>query len=654
MTTEQNVPTKEPDTKAKKNDNRKIKKFFTFTLCLSIVTAGSMQGFSLLFATEPLALLTSTISYGQLGTTLEGSGTASSAEIQSIPLNSSGEILAVYVSAGEIIQEGQLLYTQDDSEVDEAILVLEDEIDAYSDSIEEYYEVIDGYYDTISDYNDNILDYRNDIMVYEKNIVDLQEDIQNLTVTAPFTGKITDIAVKSGDSVNSNDTLATLSNNTELSVDLYFSYTYENDISIGDSANISIPDMMLSLKGAVSEITKVEYITKEGTKCFLVRISVPNSGSLASGMKVSATIGDKYPVEAGILGNSQEVTVLSPSSAYVEEVFVSNYQNIQVGDALFLLDSSSLEEELSSLYDSISDVEKNILNLEKNISSTQSSIGKQMDKVAKEEDEIADIYLEIAELEKSRKDFMVYSEISGKIITVNIEEGVSPSLLLPAVIIYNLDTMTFTANIDELDVEHVSIGMPVTITYSTSGNTQNYIGKITAISYEANNESGVAYFPVTISVDTMGELSSGVSISYKISIGDADEGFLVPIDAIKSHDNGTCIYVEGSSTTGLIVDDLPEGYYALDVTVETSDSQNALIFTEFGELTEGMTVFTRYQATEPNNGDVTSAISGTGEMDMDAMMAMRESMMGTGGMASGGIGNGVVAGNSNKTSIRGG
>lgn len=647
MTTEHNKS-------EKKQDKGKIKKYFSSALCLSLVTVGSIQGFSLFFALDTPIPLTGTVSYGQLGTALEGSGTASSAEVQSISLHSTGEILDVYVSAGEIIQEGQILYRQDDSEIDEAILVLEGDIEAHYDSISEYYEIIDGYQVSISDYYEDINDYQDTISDYEKDISDLEDDIKNLTVTAPFSGKLTDISVKTGDSINSDGTLATLSDNGELSVDLYFSYNYEHEISVGDSANISVPDLMLSLKATVSEIKKVEYITKEGAKCFLVKITVPNSGALASGMEVSANIGDIYPVEAGILENSQELTILSPNSGTIEEVFVSNYENVKTGDSLFFLNSSSLEEEISNLYDSIATIEKNIANIEKNISSTQSSISKQMEKIADEEEEISDIFIEIADLEESRSDFVVYSEISGKIITVNVEEGETPSLVLPAVLIYNLDTMTFTANIDELDVEHVYIGMPVTVSYSTSGSTQNYIGEITAISYEANNDSGVAYFPTTISVDTMGELSSGVSISYKIAIGDADEGFLVPIDAVKSYENGTCIYIEGNSTSGLAVEDLPEGYYALDVTVESSDSQNALISSNSPELLEGMTVFTRYQATEPSNGDVTSAISGTGEMDMEAMMAMRDSMMASGGMNSGGVNSGMMAGNIDKSSIRGG
>lgn len=363
MTTEHNKSDKPQKTKGK------AKKYVSSALCLSLITVGSMQGYSLFFVAEPPVILTSTITYGQLGTALEGSGTASSAEVQSISLESTGEILAVYVSAGEIVKEGQLLYMQDDSEIDEAILTLEEDIETHNDSISEYYQLIEDYNDSISDYYDNISNYQDDILDYEEDIADLQEDIQNLEVTAPFSGKISDITVKTGDSVGSDVTLATLSSNDALSVDLYFSYSYETEISVGDSASISVPDLMLSLKGSVSDIKKVEYITKEGTKCFLVRIEIPNSGALSSGMEVSANIGDVYPVEAGIIENSQEHAILSPNSAVVQEIFVSNYENVKTGESLFLMDASSLEEEIDNLYDTIADIEKNIVTVEKNITS---------------------------------------------------------------------------------------------------------------------------------------------------------------------------------------------------------------------------------------------------------------------------------------------
>lgn len=558
------------------------KKYITSSLCLGLVAVGGIQGYSLFFTEESPVALTGTVTFGQLGTTIEGSGTASSASTQSVALASSSEILGVYVTAGDTVEEGQLLYIQDDSELDDQIEVIQEQIETY--------------YDTISEYNSTIADYYS-------SIADINESIGEATVTAPFSGKVTEIMVDIDDNVTSSGKICQLTSSSSLDVVLYFSYAYEDEIYVGQSATVAIPDQMLTLPGTVSKLSKVEYITPEGTSCFGVTITVDNPGSLTTGTEVSATIGMLYPVEAGTLSDVNNKSINAPMSGAISHIYVEEYQNVAAGQKLFQLNTDSLVDQRTALQENVTDT---------------------YEKVASVQEKIADLQQDILEIQAERDDFKVYSEISGKVITVNVTEGAIPNSSQPAVMIYNMDTMQFTANIDELDFEHVYQGMPVEVSYSTSSTTQSFEGSITAISFEATNDSGVAYFPVTISVDSQGVLSSGVSLSYKISVGDADQGYLVPIDALKSYDDGACVYVEGEGA-GIDDEEIPEGFYGVAVEVATSNSQYALV--KEG-LEEDMTLFTRYQATAPSGGDSTSQISGQGgEMDMEAMMAMRESMM---------------------------
>ena len=59
------------------------------------------------------------------------------------------------------------------------------------------------------------------------------------------------------------------------------------------------------------------------------------------------------------------------------------------------------------------------------------------------------------------------AELAGKIIMVNVREGESPREAgQTAVVLYNLDSMTITANIDELDIDGIAMGMEVDITQS--------------------------------------------------------------------------------------------------------------------------------------------------------------------------------------------
>ena len=88
----------------------------------------------------------------------------------------------------------------------------------------------------------------------------------------PSAGQTTDEAtivgvhVKVGDTVNEGDTIATLVNDTKLRLSLYYSYAYEGDIKVGQTAQISIPAIMAPVTGKVEQINKVRFVSPEGAK----------------------------------------------------------------------------------------------------------------------------------------------------------------------------------------------------------------------------------------------------------------------------------------------------------------------------------------------------------------------------------------------------
>ena len=83
---------------------------------------------ALFFRTEGAAALTERTTYGSLSTTLEGTGTTMPADSVTVTTASAAEITGVYVSAGDTVAAGDLLYTQDDSELDEQIEEYEQEL----------------------------------------------------------------------------------------------------------------------------------------------------------------------------------------------------------------------------------------------------------------------------------------------------------------------------------------------------------------------------------------------------------------------------------------------------------------------------------------------------------------------------------------------
>lgn len=562
--------------KAEKTETAPKKKGGILRRVVPLVLAAALlcgAGFgvkALFFTAEERVALTGTTSYGSLATTVEGTGITVPADSFSVTAASSeGKITGVYVTAGETVTAGQLLYTQDDSELDE--------------TLDEYQKQIDDLYDQINSYNDQIDNYT-------EQIGDLKETMAELAITAPFSGRITELQADQGDELQKGTRLATLVDDSRMTLTEYFSYAYEDEVYVGMAAGVSIPSLMNTYTGAVTEVKKVERLTTEGTRCFAVTITLDNPGALTQGMTGAAWLlsdsGEKlYPAVEGSLEYQGSKTVTASAAGKLLTVHVDEYETVRAGQTLFTIDGSDYADQVES-------TEKGIANAQKSIATAR--------------DRIASYTQRMEEAEEKRSDYNVTSDIDGKVIMVNVREGETPRSGMTAVSVYNLDNMEITANIDELDIGSIQMGMEVSIVKSGTDEAA-FTGYVSEISYEATNSNGVAYFPITITIPAGGELSAGVNVSYYISLGDDEEGVLAPLEALKSYDGGACLYVKADrrpeNALDLAEGTVPGGFYAVPVEVGSTNSRYARILSGVEGDTE---VFTRYRQAAPTGGDTTS------------------------------------------------
>lgn len=164
--------------------------------------------------------------------------------------------------------------------------------------------------------------------------------------------------------------------------------------------------------------------------------------------------------------------------------------------------------------------------------------------------------------------------------------------------------------------------MDVTVYRQTSSNVVYYDATLSYLSLEAtSNSSGVSTFAAEITIDSKGELSSGVTVYYSIdtSEGESDgtaETVLAPISALCSYDDGYYLLVQSDKKPDNAIDpegvggsvtDYPKGYYAVPVEV---GSYNGSYIQILSGVERDQTVFLRYQNTAPSGGNSTSTIGG--------------------------------------------
>lgn len=551
------MPQETPQVSKKTRRKFPIKRAVALIVAAAVVVGGGFGIKTLFFQNETQTALTETTTYGSLSTVIEGTGTTMPADSVTYTTASTTEITGVYVSAGDTVEAGDLLYTQDDSELDE--------------EIEEYQDELTELQNTLSDASDQLSE--------------LNERLSDLKVTAPFSGRITDVTVRTGDTVGSGTKLATLVDDSKMTLTQYFSYAYEDRVYVGMKAGVSIASLMTTLDGTVTEIKKVDRVTAEGTRCFAVTVTLDNPGALTEGMSGAGYLltdgGEKlYPAVEGALEPYASEDITATESGKLTAVNVDDYETVTAGTTLFVIDGSDLEDQVET---------------------TQRSITQTQEKITQTQEKIT-------EAEEKRSDYQVTAEISGKIIMVGVQEGEAPRQAgQTAVTLYNLDAMTITANIDELDIDNITMGMEVDITQSGAESDTHYTGTVTAISYEATNTNGVVYFPITITIPSEGALSAGVNVSYTITVGDESEGVLAPIAALKSTSEGTCLFVKADTRPDNAVDledgVVSDGFYAVPVETGVSNSQYVRILSG---VEEGVEVFTRYQQAAPSGGDTTS------------------------------------------------
>ena len=570
---------------------RTVRRGAALLLVLALAAGAALGGKALFFSGEEQTPLTEQTTYGSLSTTLSGTGTTMPADSVTYTTASETEITGVYVSAGDTVEVGELLYTQDDSELD----------------------------DQIEEYQDQITEQENQLDDYQEQLAQLQEEIAALTVKAPFAGRITDVAVDMGDNMAAGTKLATLVDDSQMCLTQYFSYAYEDQVYVGMKVGVSVASLMLNQEGTVTDIQMVDRVTAEGTHCFAVTVTLDNPGAFTEGMTgagyLVADSGEKlYPSVDGELEYRRSQDLTAEVGGEVTGIGAVDYEQVSAGAVLVQLDGADYQKQVESVNKQITQTQEKIVQLQE----------------------------KSAETEEKRSDYAVTAELAGKIIMVNVREGESPREAgQTAVVLYNLDSMTITANIDELDIDGIAMGMEVDITQSGAESDTHYTGTVTEISYEATNSNGVAYFPITITIPSGGALSAGVNVSYSITVGDESEGVLAPIAALKSTSQGTCLFVKADAAPDNAVEledgVVPDGFYAVPVETGVSNSRYVRILSG---VEEGVEVFTRYQQTAPSGGDTTSP----GQSEEQSGFPGGGEMPDFGGGMPGGMGGGMPGG----------
>ena len=490
---------------------------------------------------------------GSIQSTVSGSGNAKAKESAAITLSEGGTVRELFVAAGDVVTAGQPLYT------------------IYSEAAEKA-----------------VTDAQEKVNALNKELAKLQEQTADLTVKAPFAGKLVNVQDFSIDqTVSSGTEVATLVNDKKLKLSLYFSYAYENSISVGQSVTVSLTSMMKDFTGTVEEINKVRYITPEGAVQFEVVISFNNPGTLTEGMDASAAIHLSdgtvaYPYASGKLEYYESRVVTTQASGPVRSFNLLNYADVKAGDVLLTLGSDTIDDEIQA-----------------------------------KQQEIAAAQETLNTAQQAMANFNAVAPIDGTVTACTLTEGAEVKSGDTVIIISNSTTMLVNITVDDRNISFIKPGDMVNLDW----NGTPYMGTVTSIDMgKAESGNGMTNFPVTLTVDNMdGSLIEGAWLQYSFVTSQSDNCVLIPGSAVKSvldteGNKRTVVFVKAETKPDDALElDLPEpeegqkrsypseedGYYPVEVVTGISDTQNVEIVSG---IEAGEEVFVNYTVTEFSSG----------------------------------------------------
>ena len=535
-------PRKKP---AGKGRRKLIKRLIAFGTAAAILGGGGFALYRFLTTEEEELgdILPAVAQIGTIQSKVSGRGTAKAKEQAAITLTQNGTVQEVFVTGGQTVMAGDPLYTIYSPEAEKVLNDAQEKMD------------------------------------------ELLEEANNLTVRAPFAGKLIEVQDFEPDQdVTKGQAVATLVNDRKLKLSLYFSYAYEEDIHVGQEVQVSVPAVMRSFTGQVEEIHKVNFISPEGAVHFEAVIVFDNPGTLTEKMDASAVLtaedgSEIYPYQNGQTQYYETRTIEAKASGpVVGQGNLLNHANVSEGEALLYLGSSTIDERIRTQQEDL-------------------------DKAA-----------------ESMADFNAVAPIDGTITSCNLTEGQEVKSGDTVIMISNNVTMLVTISVDDRNISFIKPGSYVELKDYSDNIFQGLVTSIDMSGSQGGDgmmggSSGTKY-PVTLTVDNFGgALMEGMGLQYSFVTSESAECVMVPTACVQyfpDMDGNRCavVFVQREEAP----DDIPElsyptlemgqtrnyplpedGYYPVIVETGIADTQNVEIKSG---VEEGDTVFLNYTVTE--------------------------------------------------------
>lgn len=603
-------------------------KILSSIIAVILIAALLLPLFSSKKQNEDMSVRTeATVSRMTISESISGSSVVEANDEYSVTALVSGEILKADFEEGDIIKKDQILYEIDSSDTENSVKSSDLSVEKARTA---YNKALNAHTDEIASISD-----KTTAMSLERaqnSYNEALDAVDDLTVKAEFSGTVSDVYVSVGDDVANGTKIADVINNKMMKVRVPFNTVDAQNIFKGEAATVTLVNNGTLLSGIVASVSSGSEIINGNMRVSYVTIEVPNPGAVNEGDSVTAMVGDYACNDVGSFEAMEKKSITAKVNGTISDVWVVKGDNISSGKTIATIESESVQNQLRDASMALEEAQLKVRSAKYERSDADDHAAKLRS---------AQISLEEAMINKDKlqdqlDDYTIKSPISGTVVRKNkkagdkLEGGSSSSSDSNVLaVIYDMSSLCFQLDVDELDVKKMSVGQEVIVT-AEAVEGKKYTGTVENVSINGTiGTNGVTTYPVKVRIqDFDDQLLPGMNIEAEITVNKSENALAVPITAVN---RGNTVYVKGEKENE--EDRAPEGFKTVQVEIGISNDA-------FVEIKAGL-----------NEGDIVYVTPSAG--DQQRMMFPGMGGMPGGGMPSG-MNRGAMQGGMNRGGMPGG
>ncbi len=268
-----------------------------------------------------------TATYSDITSSITGTATIQPRDQYSISSLVSGEVMSADFEEGDMVEEDQLLFQIDSSDIEK-----------------------------------NLRSANISLQQAQNSYNDVQKSVRDLKVASTATGKISVLHVKKGDSVQAGGRIATVYDDSYMELTLPFNEGDAAQIMAGSVATVYLTDVGGRIDGTVLSVGNASYIMTGNRLVRDVKIRIQNPGTVTPASNATAVVGNVACANSGTFVYQTEKIVTAKTAGEVVEINIDQGNYVTTGQTIVTLESENLE---TSVRNSALSLENSQINYEK-------------------------------------------------------------------------------------------------------------------------------------------------------------------------------------------------------------------------------------------------------------------------------------------------